>query len=82
MELFQNIFLQAIINGDIQMKFQDMEQTVSEIIEGTCYQTLKKIKAIIADDSLNDKECFMKIEEIVSAFEEIGDNCSGRHDFG
>ena len=42
----------------------------------------KRIKAIIEDDSLEDKECFYKIEEIVSALEDIGCVGLGRHDFG
>ena len=45
-------------------------------------QGTAKIKAIIEDDSLEDKECFRKIEEIVCAFEEIGSNGGSRHDFG
>lgn len=46
-----------------------------------CYITLCKIKAILEDKNLNDKECFFKIEEIVNAFEEINVNISFRHDF-
>ena len=42
----------------------------------------KKIKAIIEDDSLEDKECFYKIEEIVCTLEDIGCAGLGRHDFG
>ena len=36
-----------------------------ELAEMRCYQALKKIKAVIEDDSLEDDGCFMKIEEIV-----------------
>ena len=46
-----------------------------------CYITLCKIKTILEDKNLNDKECFFKIEEIVNAFEEINVNISFRHDF-
>jgi len=42
----------------------------------------QKIKAVIEDDSLEDRDCFIKIEEIVSAFEDIGSTCGPRHDFG
>ena len=53
-----------------------------DLIELNCYQTLKKIKAIIEDDSLDDPECFYRIEQIVCAFEEIGSDGGNRHDFG
>ena len=41
-----------------------------------------KIKAIIQDDSLEDKECVNKIEKIVCTLEEIGSSGGNRHDFG
>ena len=82
MQLFQEILAQAINDGKLQIVFQCGEQTVSEITERICYQTLAKIKAIIQDDSLSDPECFAKIEEIVCALEEIGVHCGSRHDFG
>ncbi|MEG1988716.1 MAG: hypothetical protein RR035_05960 [Oscillibacter sp.] len=53
-----------------------------EILQFSCYQALKKIKAILADGHLDDQECFRKIEEIVSVFEELGSSGGGRHDFG
>lgn len=42
---------------------------------------LKKIKAIIDDGSVNDDECFMKIEEIICLFKEIEIDGGNRHDF-
>lgn len=47
-----------------------------------CYQALQKIKAVIQNDSLTDNECFMKIEEIICAFEALGSGGGSRHDFG
>lgn len=55
---------------------------ITQIIEMECYKTLQKIKTVLEDDSLEDSACFMKIEEIVCAFEEMGVNCGDRHDFG
>lgn len=82
MELFEEIFTQAISSGKIQVTFRGMEDTVAEVMDRICYQTIAKIKAVIQDDSLSDRECFAKIEEIVCALEEIGINCGSRHDFG
>ena len=43
---------------------------------------LCRIKEIIEDDTLDDPECFMKIEEIVCVLEEVGSSGGIRHDFG
>ena len=82
MELFKEIFVQALISGDVEVVFKGRDSTVTEVIEGQCYQALEKIKAIIQDDNLDDPECFQKIEAIVCTLEEIGSNGGSRHDFG
>ena len=82
MDLFKEIFLGALNTGEIQVAFRGMEATVAEVIEGKCYQALQKIREILDDDSLDDPECFERIEEIVCVFEEIGSNGGSRHDFG
>ena len=76
MELYEEILI-----NELMRKFSG-QFDVSSIINDVCYQTLQKIKAIIEDDSLEDSECFMKIEEIVQVFEHLGSNGGGRHDFG
>ena len=82
MELYKEIVARALARGEIQVTFSGQEPDISKVAEDTCYKALKKIKAIIEDDSQNDKECFMKIEEIVCVLEEIGTNGVNRHDFG
>ena len=82
MELYKEILAHALAYGDVQIHISGLEIDAAKIVELECYQVLQKIKAVIEDDSLEDRECFMKIEEIVCAFEEIGSNGSGRHDFG
>ena len=44
-------------------------------------RALLKIRDILADEELSDKECFYKIEAIVSLFETLGIYCGERHDF-
>ena len=56
----------------------DME----ELLTSECYRALQEIRDILKDDTLSDKECFEKIENIVCVFEKIGSNGGGRHDFG
>jgi len=82
MELYKEIFAHALTYGQVQFVFPGTEDDILKITENICYQTLQKIKAVIEDDSLEDKECFYKIEEIVCAFEDIGCVGLGRHDFG
>ena len=52
------------------------------IIQDRCYQVLCRIKGILEDETLEDPQCFLKIEEIVCALEEIGSDAGLRHDFG
>ena len=82
MELYKEILAHALMYGEIQITFPGQEPDLSKIVEGECYKALHKIKAIIEDDGLEDKECFMKIEEIVNKLEEIGSSVGNRHDFG
>ncbi|MBQ9979634.1 MAG: hypothetical protein IJP23_01050 [Oscillospiraceae bacterium] len=78
MELYMDILCKKIA-GDAAKTFREDH---SQFVESECYKALKKIKAILEDHTLTDRECFMQIEEIVRVFEEIGSGCGNRHDFG
>ncbi len=81
MELYAEILAQALTNGDIQVILRGLDCDVLQVVEKKCYLTLLKIKSIVDDDRLDDPECFMRIEEVVCALEELG--CyTTRHDFG
>lgn len=81
-ELYKEILAHALTQGHIQITFPNQETNIAKIVEGTCYRALQKIKAIIEDDSLEDSECFMKIEEIICVLEQIGSTGGNRHDYG
>ena len=81
-DLLADILSQAIATGKIQISFSGMDRTIAEVVEGECFRAIQKIKAIIDDDSLDDRECFYKIEEIICALEGLGSNGGNRHDFG
>ena len=51
-------------------------------VRDRCVEILQQIRCIIADESLDDPECFQKIEAIVCEFERNGIGCGHRHDFG
>ena len=74
MELYQEILLNALCA-------MAPEFNAAQIVESVCYQTLRKIRAVLDDDTLDDAACFQRIEAIISALEAIGSG-SSRHDFG
>ena len=82
MDLYQQILTHVLVHQDIHVTFPNLHIDAEQIVESECYKALQKIKAIIEDDSLEDNDCFMKIEEIVCTFEEIGSGGGNRHDFG
>ncbi len=82
MELYKEILSQYLSQEQAQIIFPDLHLSAKEIVQLQCYQALQKIKDILHDDTLEDQECFMKIEEIICTFEELGSNGGNRHDFG
>ena len=77
MELHEQILCEAIAKEVVPGLCIDSAQ----LVEMKCYQTIRKISEIIADETLDDQECFWRIEQIVCALEELGIGCCGRHDF-
>ena len=78
MKLWQTILANATKDYEGEITESDIEK----LFEKECYVILEKIKKILEDDSLDDKNCFERIESIVCLFEEIGSDCGSRHDFG
>ena len=58
--------------------FKASQIDYGEIIESRSFQALKRIKAIIENDSFSDFEC---VEEIVNVLDDIGSSGGSRHDF-
>ena len=81
MELYKELLIHALAAGEITVTFPDYEIDIEQIIEGKCYKALERIQKILSDDSLDDRECFMRIEEIICALEEVGSGGGFRHDF-
>ncbi|WP_195543366.1 hypothetical protein [Massiliimalia timonensis] len=82
MELYQEILLKVLERETVQVTFPGLRLNADEIIRQESYRALCNIKRILEDDSLEDPECFIKIEEIVRTLEEVGSNAGNRHDFG
>ena len=80
MKLYYDVLAQLAIESRCQSCI--MRADYNRAVERTCFDALKKIKTVVEDDSMEDRECFRKIEEIVGILEEIGSDGGTRHDFG
>lgn len=78
MKLYQEILAQEFVNS----LSVDLKDDLEKIVEMKCYQALEEIKKVLDDETLDDPECFHKIEKIVCIFEEMGSDGGSRHDFG
>ena len=81
MNLYQEILCELLKSETIEVNFPNIPAMVN-LVELKCYKALQAIKNILENDTLSDKECFWKIEEIVHVFEALGSNAGNRHDFG
>ena len=77
MELYEEIIAKVF-----QRQYQCLKTETARIVETECYKALQKIKKVIEDDSLDDKQCFARIEKIVIILENIGSDGGTRHNFG
>ena len=82
MDLYQEILSHVLENETVEVTFPNLQINAAEIVQMRCYQALKKIKAILEDERLDDAACCMKIEEILCVLENMGSNGGTRHDFG
>ena len=64
------------------MTFPNLTVNQTELPDSIAYRALRKIREIVRDDSLRDKECFQQIEEVICTLENIGSGGGSRHDFG
>ena len=83
MELNQEILLGLLARQPMEVTFPGLEKiSAKRLADGAAWQALEEIVAVVRDISLDDAECFARIEAIVSALERCGIDCGGRHDFG
>ena len=80
MELWEGMIPQILEEDGAQIGMR-YRCDLRELTEAKCYATLARIRAVLDDPTLDDPSCFMKIEEIVRIFEEIGSDGGCRHDF-
>lgn len=81
MELWKELLAQALSEEDAVITFPQLRLDAAAIVEGQCYRALKQIKEILEDTRLEDSDCFLKIESIISTLEIMGSDAGSRHDF-
>ena len=79
MEMIQKMLVQMLSRGEVVLT---LSPETADYLESKALETLGRIRAILADDGLDDPECFDRIERIVCELEQIGIDCGTRHDFG
>lgn len=65
------------------MRYLKREETVKRIVaeaDSKAMRALEGIRQILSDDSLEDPECFQRIESILTALEDVG-IFTARHDW-
>ena len=82
MDFIKQLLVSALTESDVEITLSADTEKIKEIVQEKSVLALYRIKKILEDDSLSDKDCFEKIEEIVLLFEELGMRCGNRHDFG
>ena len=82
MEVYQDILSRLFQRSDIHVTISGLSGSLPELAELRCFQAIQRIRAILDDESLSDRACFLRIEEIVNTLEELGADGGSRHDFG
>ena len=79
MQILQRMVADMLSRGEVMLS---LPQETMDYVEKRCFVLLEQIRQILADDTLDDPECFQRIESIVSLLESNGIDCGTRHDFG
>lgn len=79
MDMMHEIAANMISRGEITLTLSP------EAVAGAqmrSMEILERIRKIVADETLEDPECFYRIEAILCELEQNGIDCGPRHDFG
>ena len=79
---YQELVARLAENEKVEVTLLGIKTPLEEMVAARCFDILWKIKEVIDDESLNDPECFQKIESIIQLLEDAGSSGGVRHDFG
>lgn len=80
MEVALNILAKLLIEHGAQVTISGGEG-LEQLLRERCCQALKEIWDVLDDGTLNDLDCFRRIEKIVEIYEALGAGGGSRHDF-
>ena len=80
MEEWKEIFADMLSNGEMEIRFPQAPN-LEKCFADKCYFALCEIKEILETAAYSDKECFIRIEEVLRVYEKMGIRCGNRHDF-
>ena len=82
MELYRDMLCRILESEEYEIILPKWKMSVDEMMELKCYQALNEINKFLEDESLDDSDCFERIEKIIAVFEKLGSGINERHDFG
>ena len=81
MENFLRTLARLLIDQGAAVRIDCGGADLDRLMEDRCWQALAEIRAVLNDETLEDPECFQRIEQIVGIYEELGLGGGSRHDF-
>ena len=77
-EFCAEILAKILVEADTEIHIQGLPASnyLESMLEMESFMALNRIREILDDDSLDDRDCF------VCTFEELGPGGGSRHDFG
>lgn len=81
MENFMKALAKLLIDQGAAVHIDCGGADLKELMEARCWQALAEIRAVLDDGTLEDPECFRRIEQIVRIYEDLGPGGGSRHDF-
>lgn len=81
MEFFLKILEKTLAEHGAAVTISGGEE-MERLMRERCVQALREIREVLDDDTLDDPECFQRIERIVEIYEALGAGGGSRHDFG
>ena len=79
-KLYEEILEYVRYNQELYEEYPHLKKDAKEIVQLQCYRALNKIKKTLEKEWLDDETCFMRVEEIICALEDIGSGGGLRHD--
>jgi hypothetical protein len=82
MKIEEELFAQAM--GEIALQYLKQEEILENLLqkmESEALQTLREIKTVLDDSSIEDPECFLRVDALVETFHAHGLKTT-RHDWG